>query len=792
MLPLCAAVFWLGLLLGDGVTPALGAGLLLVVLAASARAAISARGRVLRSRQLLEAAGFREEEPPEPDFRERLLAAAGFQEQAEERPAEIWRRWVVIAVCALLAGIGWSALRLHETPLGPIEDRYLAFRATAASDIQRYDWGWGLEANVGSVSLDGRIWPLDLKVQVSGSEEGVTVEAGELVRGEGRVEALDDSGFGRYLASRGIDATVRASSLDVREGSEALPLAAANASRRALRTGLDRALSGRAEGLLLGLAIGDTSRLDPETEEDFRASGLSHLLAVSGSNVATFLAPVLLLAARFRARPRVRSLIAAAAVVFFALLTRWEPSVLRASAMAAIALIALASGRPRSIGPALGVAVLLLLVVDPGLVGSVGFELSVAATAGIALMAGPIAARLRVFPKPLALAVAATLSAQMAVTPLLLLRFGVVPVVTLLANVLAFPAVTPALALGIPSALIALPLPAVGRLVGRVAEVPNDYLIAVADRTARFPLPSLTARGSLVPLITAVLVGLAVWRLRRGRRPVAILVVAVVVAAASWAVPLAATRPELTVTFLDVGQGDSALVRSPAGATILVDAGPEEDLVAAELARLGVRRIDMAVATHPHADHVAGFPAVLARFPISLLLDPGCPGDSPVYERFLDAVTDEEVSVENPRGGDRFTVGDLYVEVLGPDGCSPLGEPNDDSIVLRISRGDDSILFTGDAEVPAQQDMIEDADPLAADVLKVPHHGGDTSDAEFLESTGAAVAVISVGTNTYGHPNPALLEILEAAGMNVYRTDLLGELVLRFTENGAVAVGSSA
>jgi competence protein ComEC len=175
-----------------------------------------------------------------------------------------------------------------------------------------------------------------------------------------------------------------------------------------------------------------------------------------------------------------------------------------------------------------------------------------------------------------------------------------------------------------------------------------------------------------------------------------------------------------------------------------------------------------------------------------MLLDPGCPGDSPVYERFLEAAESEEVPVEYSRGGDGFTVGDLTVEVLGPDSCSPTGEPNDDSIVIRVSSGADTILFTGDAEVPAQQDMVDDGDPLEADVLKVPHHGGDTSDAVFLESTGADVAVISVGENTYGHPNPALLEMLEGAGMAVYRTDLTGEVSVRFTGDGAVVVGSTA
>jgi competence protein ComEC len=787
-----ASAFWLGLLLGEAVGPRLGGVFLAVGLGAGCAAAISGWSRALLSRRMLEAAGLGTGAPPPAGARERILAAAGLPIRDEASGAtEGPRRAAAMILAFLVAGAGWGGLRGAELELGPIESRYVAFRGRAATDIRRYEWGWALEARLESVTLDGRAWPVDLRAWIGGSADGMDAEAGQRLRGEGRLEPLGAGGFSDYLASRGVEVRIPAASLEVLAGGESPPLAAANAVRRGLREGLDRVLPERASGLLLGLSIGDTSRLDPETEEDFRATGLSHLLAVSGSNVATFLAPVLLVAARLGARPGWRSAAGAIAVVFFALLTRWEPSVLRASAMACIALVGLASGRPRSTGPALGAAVLVLLVADPGLVGSVGFELSVAATAGIALMAGPISSRLRALPRPLALAISATVAAQAAVTPLLLLRFGLVPLVTLLTNVLAFPAVAPALLIGVPAAMIGLPWPALGRLLGKIAAVPLDYLIGVADRTARFPLPTLTTEGPAAPVVVAALVALAAWRLRRGRRPVAALISVVAVAAAAWAVPLRGSEPALTATFLDVGQGDSAVVRSPGGATLLIDAGPDEDAVATDLARLGVRRVDLAVATHAHTDHVAGFPAVLARFPVSLLLEPGCPADSPIYERFLDSVENEEVRVEHPRGGDRFTLADVTVEVLGPDACSTAGEPNDDSIVMRVSSGGHTILFTGDAEVPAQQDMVGDGDPLQADVLKVPHHGGDTSDAAFLESTGARVAVISVGQNTYGHPSLPLLETLEAAGMAVYRTDRAGDVTVRFTDEGGVVVGST-
>jgi competence protein ComEC len=724
---------------------------------------------------------------------QRVLEAAGLPGRpsapGRQRPAA-WTLPVVIA--AFVAGAGWALVRAPPS-LGPLDGRHVRFLGTAVSDLGRQDWGWSVEVRLDRAAVDGQVVEATPKVLVSGSEPVPTIAAGQPVSGEGVLDGLPRPArdFEAYLVGRGVTARLDASRLSVR-GPPANPaLRLANAVRDAFRTGAGRSLPDRQAGLLRGLAIGDTAGMDREIEEDFRASGLAHLLAVSGSNVALVLAPALAVAARLRLRPGRRALVASVVVTFFALVTRWEPSVLRATAMAAIALVALWAGRPRRVGPALAVAVLSLLVLDPLLSTSVGFQLSVAATAGLAAMAGPLATRLSWLPRPVAGAAAATLAAQIAVTPLLLLRFGVVPSVTLVANVLAFPAVAPALLLGTMASGLANAWPDGGRMVGRLAGAPLGYLVDLSDWMAQAPLPSLTG-GAVAALLATAVAALVAWALRR-RVPGLALIVAAVVAALGWAsVPSTGPPSSLTVTFLDVGQGDAAVIRTPDGATVLVDAGPDEQQVATELAALGIRRIDLAVATHAHADHIDGFPAILARFPVTLLLDPGCPGDSPSYRRFLDAVRDEGVPVRHPRGGRRLTVGRLIVDVLGPDRCSPGGEsPNDDSLVLRMAFGRSTVLFSGDAEVPAQRDLLADEDPVRATVLKVPHHGGDTSDKEFFDAVDSTLAVVSTGPNDYGHPNPGVLESLRAEGMVVHRTDLAGDVTITFAADGSPVVASS-
>ena len=807
VLPGAAASFGLGsLALGDRLSRLAGLVAIvtgLAVAVAVAAQVISVERRRRRSGALLVGAGLLSAvhgRPPSP--RDRILRAAGIGD-TETEPVDIRRSSpsavpMLAALVALsLLGAGWAALRAPPVDvLSSLDGRRVSFVGTVGSDVRTLETGWSAEVSVRRMLLPGP-YPvqaeLSARLWVQGRGPPPRVHPGEQVEVEGTLRAIrpQGGGFAEYLRDRGLAATVSTSSIDVLEHPASPVLRLANAAREALRRGTGVALPRREAELLLGLAIGDTSGMDPEVEEDFRASGLGHLLAVSGSNVAMFLAPLLAVAAAMRASSATRLLVGIAGVGFFALVTRWEPSVLRASAMAGLALAGSFAGRPRSSAPLLGGAVLLLLVGDPWLARSVGFQLSVAATAGIVALAGPLASRLWWLPRPVALAAAATLGAQIAVTPLLLLRFGVVPTATLLANLLAFPAVPLSLLGGLAAAGTAHGWAPAGRLLGAMAEQPLAYIEGVADRLARAPLPQIVSDGPALPAVAAVLAAVALWRLRRGRRPIGGVVALLLVGVFLWPAGGRAGPPSaLTVTFLDVGQGDAAVVRTPDGATVLIDSGPDEQQVARELARLRVRRIDLAVASHAHADHVSGFPAIFSRFPVALLIEPGCPHDAPQYRQMLESAGSEGIVVRSPRGGERLEVGSLAIEVLGPEVCAD-EEPNDNSLVLLLhpignSHPSSSILFTGDAEEPAQRDLLADGDPLAAAVLKVPHQGGATSIEEFFEAVGADVAVVSVGPNEYGHPVPWVLSALRRSGGLVLRTDESGDVTVRFGPHGVL------
>lgn len=707
---------------------------------------------------------------------------------------------VALAVATSIAGVGWGGWALARTvdsPLADLGEGTLV--GTLRTDPRPRDGGWSALLGVERASTSSATIATGGTVWLGGRGDVPRAVRGDRLLVVGHVampEAHDsDDGFRDSLLRRTISAAGRVDVAEVLGPSTNPFIRAAQQVRAIIGASIERLFPPREASLLLGLALGDDSRLDAATERDFRATGLGHLLVVSGQNVAMVVAPIALLLARLRTGRHLRFAVPLGVIAFFVVLTGVESSVVRAGAMASLGLLGAWLGRPVDGIAVLATAALVLIIVDPALAHAVGFQLSAGATAGMILLAGPLADRLRRLPRPLAIALGATLAAQAFVTPLLLAVFREIPLSTIPANVLAAPAVSPALLGGLAAALVgAGSLPA-GAVLATVARWPLGWVMEVADRLARAPLPWLTSDGGASAFLTAtVVVGLVARLVRRDprrREPArasraAALAVGIVVVGVTATAAARSGPPEgMTVRFLDVGQGDAALITTPGGAAVLIDAGPDEELVARELSALGVLRLDVVVATHPHADHVLGIPAVLTRFGVGVVLLPGCEADATTGALLDEAIEDEGVDSVAVRSGDVYRAQDLELRILSPDRCwdGTDSDDNNDSVVILASVGDDRVLMTGDLEDPAQRALLAAGVDITADVLKVPHHGAATSDPDFLAAVGASVAVVSVGRpNDYGHPVPAILDALQASGARVVRTDHAGTVVVTFRD----------
>ncbi len=241
----------------------------------------------------------------------------------------------------------------------------------------------------------------------------------------------------------------------------------------------------------------------------------------------------------------------------------------------------------------------------------------------------------------------------------------------------------------------------------------------------------------------------------------------------------------LTVKYIDVGQGDSTLIQFPSGKNMLIDGGRngQGKVVLKELEESNVNQIDILVATHPDADHIGGLAEVINGIPVKSVYAPKVSNNTKTFEDFLQAVKDNGLSIKTAKAGDDLPVGDGATAIMvGPVKEYAKSDTNSWSAVIRIAHGENAFLMTGDATTKAEKDMIRDGQPLSAKVLKVGHHGSNTSSSpDFLDEVKPSHAVISVGKNSYGHPSPEVLDALKNAGLTnetIYRTDELGTLTI--------------
>lgn len=501
--------------------------------------------------------------------------------------------------------------------------------------------------------------------------------------------------------------------------------------------------------LLAGFLIGDTSGVDEADVEAMRRSGLAHFVAVSGSNVALFLALLAFAAGPLAMGPRRRAVLGLVALPVYVAATRFEPSVMRAAFMAGIALAGRMADVVLEAWQLMALAVAVLLVIDPALTSNVGFQLSVAATAGVLLGARwPLGHR---WLRPLAV----TLGAQLAVAPLLLVHFSAVPLLSPVVNLFAAPLVA-----------LSTTLAAVGVAGLTPLLVPASFLaegVLLLSRGAA-PWPQLSAL-EFVGVLAGTLVIVAVPRLRS----------AGVIAAAGLAfatiVSPGTALDSGDVVVLDVGQGDAILVSGGQGRFALIDGGPDEALVVDKLRDYGVRSLELVVLTHVHADHATGLTAVMAAFPVGQVWMDIEPHSTSASQAVLDEVGKLSIPVVTPEPGTRLALGSLSLTVEGP--LRRYASPNDQSIVLTVVGSERSMLLSGDIETHAQADL----DHLTADILKVPHQGAGTSDPDWLADVDSDVAIISVGPNEFGHPVDWVIDVLDDTNQ-VLRTDEAGDVVI--------------
>jgi competence protein ComEC len=699
-----------------------------------------------------------------------------------------------VALTAAASGIVVGAERIAAIDRG-------AFAGESGSRVSVRGFVTAVPRPVGGVSTipvatrDGK-----LAIEVPEPERELSV--GEEVRATGlvrepepwRADRLRIAGIQQLVAARWIEPTGRR-----RGGLSGI----VDDARERAESALERGAPEREAGLARGFVLGQDDRLDEETVDDFRRSGLAHLLAVSGQNVLLLALLAIPVLALLGVSLRARLLVVLALIAIYVPITGAGPSIQRAAVMGAAGIVAVLAGRPSHRWYALGLAAALTLAVNPRAAADVGWQLSFAAVVGILLWARPLAglvsgaiASRHETPgvgvrRGLATGVGITAAATIATAPISAHHFETISIASLPANLLALPAVAPVMWLGMLSAGIGqlgwFPVEPLNWLcslliayIAQIADWLGEPSWAATDVSAPAPVAVAAILASLV-LAAALTARFAARRealggARRLALPIALVVATVPLAVFAGtgesrpASPLSAHR--LTISMIDVGQGDAILLDPEPGGAVLVDAGPPGTDLVEELTERGVAALSAVIVTHDQSDHAGGLGELLDSLPVARV------GYAEGRRELRVAARAAEAQPMRLSSGQVLRDSALRLEVLWPPpaqraASTPGADPNARSLVLLARWHRFEALLTGDAEAE-----LAPVDPGRIDLLKVAHHGSeDPGLPALLDRTDPRLALISVGAdNPYGHPHPATLSALEEADVPTLRTDEVGDV----------------
>ena len=635
-----------------------------------------------------------------------------------------------------------------------------------------------------------------VRVRVPDDASGFTMGDEVRVRGEWMALRLNDD---RRAQSQGL---VLASAITLHPGASPHPLLRARANTQARIHELFPHAYPLAEALL----IAQRENIDVEVKESFAASGLTHLLAISGTHVALVAAALLLIARLLRLSRGAAAVISLVGSAGYVLLLGAPYAALRALFQMALLLGSRSLQRPAHPIGMLAAAAVAITILDPAAPLDAGFQLSFAGICGIVLWRRPLIELMPAsIPVPVRDAIATTCAATAVTTPIAGFHFGTVSVISLVANLLAIPVVT----LAVPTAAAALAISAISMDAARSVAAGSELTLMWLNSIALKCAAVTGGHFAVTPLqvVAGTLVVVLAWMIVAHSRTFARSPVRVRAMAATMAgllpiivMPLAASKGPLQIHMIDVGQGDGMALRSPHGRWLLIDAGPASDRfnsgksqIVPYLLRHQARDIATVVLSHPHLDHFGGLTAISDRVNVASVIEPGMAVTSAEYDSLLAHADRKDMPWLRAATGSTITFDGIRITFLAPDDV-PLdarADANESSAVMKLEHGEFSALFLGD--LPAAQEralVARYGTTLDVDLLKVAHHGsGGSSSAELLIATSPAVALVPVGRrNRYRHPHPAAIERLERVGARIFRTDEDGSVIVSADEAGRMMV----
>ena len=573
---------------------------------------------------------------------------------------------------------------------------------------------------------------------------------------------------------------------------------------------INRLLPEPQAALLSGILLGNEQGLPDDLVQDFRATGMTHIIAISGFNIA-IIAGILLQGSRYFVPYRTAAWIAIAGITTYTFFVGAQASVVRAAFMGALLIIATQLlGRPTFLPAAIFTAALAMTLINPFVLWDVGFQLSFVATLGLVLYISTWSKKLEAglqshleqnkakqTTRFISEILLITLAATIMTLPVILYHFGRLSIVSLPANMLILPAQPGVMLWGGLATILGMILPILGQVPAWIAWLFLSYTTSLVRIFASLPLTKVPVSLSFGGVLMAYTLILGItWlsgqdsekreqllgntNLARLKRAAIAAIVITVILIITWAWK----RPDgkLHVLFLDVGQGDATFIQTPGGQQVLVDGGQYSSKLLDGLGQempFGDKEIDILIVTHPDKDHFLGLLGVLDHYQVRTMITNGQQGDSADYDALLEKAEEMEIPIHHALAGEIIEMDNgVRLEILHPGPDLDPDSDNDNSVSSRLVYQDFTLLLIGDAEMKAERKMLAARRPLQSLIYKAGHHGAKTSSsAIFLEAVQPQYVLISAAEgNSYGHPHQEILDRAAAAGAAILRTDQQGTI----------------
>ncbi len=560
-----------------------------------------------------------------------------------------------------------------------------------------------------------------------------------------------------------------------KEKSNSLIFSKINLIREKIKKGAKRYLPPVNAGILLGILLGDKSYLPEEIIEEFGATGLSHILAVSGLHVGALSLICFWLGKILKIKISLRYLLILLFLLFYSFLTCFTPSVLRASIMGAFGIVGWYLGREKAALSGVSLAALILLIYDPFFLYNLSFQLSFSSVLGILFLYPIFEQSLIIYPPYLKSLFGVSLSAQIGVAPFLVYHFNQFPLLSLLANLLVVPVLLPILFLGLLASMFLFVFPLLSFPFFFLLNYFLNYVLAVVHGLNSFPVVSLNTFSPffyLAYLFFLVLIFAFGKKIKLYLKHFLIGFIIFLTLFVWFNLGDSFLSPDFKAVFFDVGQGDSAALITSSGEIVLIDGGEKNSLLEKQLKEAGIRQIDLVILSHPHLDHVGGLFRLIKRHRVGYIFVSGY-SQTPLLRSFLEKAKERRIPFLKLQKRKDFRLGRIKIQVYPLDSIED--DLNDESLIVRVSFKCLSLLFPGDIE---ETDLIPEDFILKSTILKVPHHGGSKgAKISFLRRVAPKIAIISVGRkNPFGHPAHSTLNNLRRLGVAVFRTDRDGAI----------------